>query len=291
MLQKAIPLLLWVALVPATVAVFQHSHGASPGPQPGDGYAREIAAFDDLLSESSGLASHGEFLWTLNDSGSEPLLHKLDRSGRLLQSTTLAGAENIDWESMAQDETHLFIADTGNNLNSRNRFTIYRVPWESLESGSPTFETIIFRYGDYESGNFLLHNFDAEALAVRGDELWLFSKNRGDGRSRLYRFPKRPGDYAPMPSQYLETDSLITAADIHPGTGELLLVGYRLSENDYLWRIPTSDQGVDWNNRQLIVFGPRDQWEAVLWDTESDRILLTHENNTRGFAGLAELLP
>lgn len=290
-MQKLFFSLVLVVLLSSLSILYQQLHGASSAPQAGVALAREIAPLDAAISESSALASHGEFLWTLNDSGSEPSLHKLDRDGKWLQSIVLNGAENVDWESMAQDETHLYVADTGNNLNSRAQFTIYRVSWESLESGTPAVETISFRYGDYESGNFLRHNFDAEALAVRGEELWLFSKNRGDARSNLYRFPKLPGEYAPMPSQRLATESLITAADIHPQTGELLLLGYRLGNESYLWRAPTSSQGVDWDNRQLIRFGPADQWEAVVWDTATDRILLTHERNAREFAGLAELQP
>ncbi len=247
---------------------------------------RELQQFPDVLEESSGLAIHNGNLWTINDSGAGPVLHKLDNSGGLLESITLEAASNRDWESLAHDSEYLFVADIGNNTNSRDEFIIYRISWSSLESGSPEVEEIHFRYGDYKSGSRLAHNFDAEGLTVRGDELWLFSKNRGDRNTNLYRFPKLPGSYALMPSQQLPVDSLITAADIHAENNTLLLIGNQ-NRVRWLWTIPTNDEGVVWEERELLAITPNDQWEAVLWD--GDRVLLSHESNARGYAGLAEL--
>ncbi len=192
---------------------------------------------------------------------------------------------------MASDDQHLYIADTGNNFNRRDFLVIYRVSWASLETENQDVDRLEIRYGDYRAGNTLSHNFDSEALAVRGDELWLFTKNRGDLRSNLYRFPKVPGNYSPMPSQSLEVNSPITAADINPRTGELALIGNRRGEEDYLWRMPTSEDGVVWEERSLTPFAPIDQWEAVLWDVSAGRILLSHEQNATRFAGIAEIQP
>lgn len=247
---------------------------------------RELQQFPDILEESSGLAIHNGSLWTINDSGAGPVVHKLDESGRLVESIILEDASNRDWESLAHDSVHLFVADIGNNTNNRDEFIIYRISWVSLEAGNPEVEEIHFRYGDYRSGSRLAHNFDAEGLSVRGDELWLFSKNRGDRNTNLYRFPKLPGSYAPMPSQQLPVDSLITAADIHAENNKLLLIGNQ-NRMRWLWTIPTNDEGVLWEERELLAITPNDQWEAVLWD--GDRVLLSHESNTRGYAGLAEL--
>lgn len=289
-INKALPVFLVLVLASSTVLLYQQLHGPASLPELGEDTVRELARFETVLAESSALASHGDFLWTANDSGSGPVLHKLDRNGRLQESIEIPGADNIDWESMAHDETHLFVADTGNNRNTRDRFTLYRFAWADLESGQTTFDTIGLRYGDYESGNTLSHNFDAEALAVKDNELWLFSKNRGDRRTNLYRFPKTPGEYTPMPSQQLEVDALITAADIHPASGMLTLIGYRAAGLSILWKIPTHERGVDWERRVEKVIAPADQWEAVLWDTRDGRVLLSHERNRRRYAGLAELI-
>ncbi|MCG8415322.1 MAG: hypothetical protein MI746_13970 [Pseudomonadales bacterium] len=251
----------------------------------------QLARFSPLIDESSGLAKRGNFYWTINDSGNAAEVYQLDEDGSLVSTTTITNAENVDWESLAQDDQYLYIADTGNNFNSRDQLTIYKVAWNELESGSATAEVISFSYGDYVAGNPGAHNFDSEGLAVRGDELWLFTKNRGDGNTNLYRIPKVPGNYSPMPSQSLVVDSLVTAADIHPETSDLLLVSNQrraFSPLKFIWYAPTTESGVDWDNMRSIQFFPSDQWEAVLWLT-AEEILLTHENNSRGFAGMGRI--
>lgn len=251
----------------------------------------QLVQFLPLLDESSGLASKDGYYWTINDSGNAPEVYKLDKDGGLIATTVISNAENVDWESLAQDDQYLYIADTGNNFNSRERLTIYKVAWDDLDSAAATAQLINFRYGDYIAGNPSAHNFDSEGLAVRDEELWLFTKNRGDGRTNLYRFPKEAGDYQPMPSQSFDVGSLVTAADIHPQTGDLLLVSNLrrgFSPLKFIWHAPTSENGVDWDRVGSVQISPSDQWEAVLWRS-ADEILLSHENNSRGYAGMGTL--
>ena len=136
------------------------------------------------------------------------------------------------------------------------------------------------------------HNFDAEAITIRDDEIWLFSKNRGDGNSKLYRFPKTSGNYQPMPVQSLPVNSLVTGADINPITGDLLLSSTRRQGSkweSFLWMAPTSIHGVEWDENQNAAIFPSDQWEAIIWNEESDGMILTHENNVQGYAGMGKL--
>ena len=247
-----------------------------------------VTEFPDLLEESSALALADEVVWTLNDSGNSAVLFALSLQGQVLAEVSISNARNIDWESLAQDESHFFVADTGNNLNSRDRLVIYRIPKPRLDSENITAELISIRYAGYESGNMSSHNFDAEALAVRGDELWLFSKNRGNGNSDLYRLPKLPGKYVVEISQSLPMRSLVTAADIHPETSELVLMSIRREDfgaQSLIWFAPTTGDGVDWERHRVAHLAPSDQWEAVVWLDEAE-VLLSHESNARGFAGL-----
>tara|TARA_B100001057_G_scaffold500790_1_gene617840 strand:+ start:14478 stop:15248 length:771 start_codon:yes stop_codon:yes gene_type:complete len=247
-----------------------------------------MAEFPDMLEESSALALEDDVVWTLNDSGNEAVLFAVSLKGQMLAEIPILNARNIDWESLAQDESHFFVADTGNNLNSRDRLIIYRIPKPRLGLKDVTAELISIRYSGYESGNMSAHNFDAEALAVRGAELWLFSKNRGNGNSDLYRFPKSPGDYVVEATQSLPVQSLVTAADIHPGTSELVLISSRREDFGFqslIWFAPTTDEGVDWEWHKSSQLSPTDQWEAVVWLDETE-VLLSHERNARGFAGL-----
>ena len=253
----------------------------------------ELTSIDSALDESSGLAWHDDTLWTINDSGGGPYVYAMDLQGRLQRSVQITNADNVDWEALAHDETHLYIGDTGNNLNLRDQLTVYRVAWEDLNGDTAPAQRIDFRYGDHQRGDFLSHNFDAEGLAVRDQELWLFTKNRGDKRSRLYRFPKQPGSYQPMPSQTLPVGALITGADIHPESGELALLGDlalgRANSLELLWLIPTSDTGVDWQQARAFRITQIDQWEAIAWDGPGATLYLSHEKSIGRTAGLAVL--
>jgi hypothetical protein len=256
-----------------------------------DVLVQSVAQFPAALDESSALAFHDNVLWSLNDSGNDPVLFGLSESGELLAKVTILNGRNTDWESLAQDESYLYVADTGNNFNSRGEFRIYRVPIPALEQDRVNADVITLRYADYESGNRGSHNFDSEALAVRGSELWLFTKNRGDGNSDLYRLPKLPGTYSVVKAQTLPVDSLVTAADINPETGELALLSYGgagFGRGTRLWWAPTTDAGVDWDYSHSLSIGPADQWEAVVWRNRHE-LFLTHENLRQGFAGLASL--
>lgn len=248
----------------------------------------EITQLDSVMRESSGLAWHGGSLWTHNDSGDIARIFELNPEGELLREIAIANAQNVDWESMAHDADYLYVADTGNNANTRAELTIYRIAWVDLLAGDANAEPIRIRYGDYSPGNALSHNFDAEGLTVRQDELWLFSKNRGNRQSTLYRIPKSPGQYQIQPGQSLPVNALVTAADIHPETGRLVLLLYRGEAGTYLWSAATSSEGVDIESAKETEISPADQWEALVFDPlKRDRIYLSHEDNSRGYAGLA----
>lgn len=249
--------------------------------------SNEIAQLDSVMRESSGLAWHDDSLWTHNDSGDVARIFQLNLQGDLLREIPIGNAQNVDWESMAHDADYLYIADTGNNANTRAQLTIYRLAWEDLLTGQADADLIEISYGDYVPGNRLSHNFDAEGLTVRQDELWLFSKNRGDRRSKLYRFPKSPGQYVIGPGQSLPVDALVTAADIHPETGRLVLMLSR-RVGTFLWSAATTAAGVDTESASDIELSPADQWEALVFDPlTADRIYMSHEDNSRGYAGLA----
>ena len=251
----------------------------------------EVARLPRKMQESSGLAFIGGSLWTINDSGNAAEIYRLSPQGSEQQTVEITGIENIDWEALAHDDEFIYIADIGNNFNGRDFLIIYRIPVPGVmdEAVVPVISTLT--YLDRESGgNPASHNFDAEGLAVKGDELWLFTKNRADGNSNLYRFPKAAGDYTPASSQTLPVDSLVTAADINPVTGELVMLSSNLSGEDasYLITAPTTETGVDWSQSKRFSIGPTDQWEAVVWVGENE-VILSHERDTRRYAGLGRI--
>mgnify|MGYP001960453481 CR=1 FL=1 len=250
-----------------------------------------VAKLPGDLHESSALAVYDNILWSLNDSGNAPILFGFSKTGELLNTVKISNVSNTDWESLAHDDRYLYIADTGNNFNTRDRFEIYRVPLPDLDESTVNAEIISVSYPDRDSGYSLRHNYDAEAISIRNSELWLFTKNRDDGNTDLYRIPKTPGNYLLNKAQTLPVDSLVTGADINHQSNELALLTYGGSgfgEGSRVWWAPTSDEGVDWSQSYSISIGPSDQWEAIVWDG-IDKMFLTHEESRQGFAGLSLL--
>ena len=75
---------------------------------------------DRALVENSGLLCMDSTIWTFNDSDGEAALYAVDVSdGSLIRKTIIRNAVNVDWEDITEDETHIFVADVGNNYASR----------------------------------------------------------------------------------------------------------------------------------------------------------------------------
>lgn len=87
-----------------------------------------VNALPQAVNETSGLIYWNGGLWTHNDSGNPPELYKLDTlSGQILQTIIISGVQNIDWEDIAQDETHIYIGDFGNNAGNRTDLKVLKI--------------------------------------------------------------------------------------------------------------------------------------------------------------------
>ena len=78
-----------------------------------------------VVEETSGLAKIGEDLLTHNDSGDNPILYQISTKGDLMKTFEINGATHRDWEDIAQDDHHYYVADVGNNNGKRKDLTIY----------------------------------------------------------------------------------------------------------------------------------------------------------------------
>lgn len=130
------------------------------------------------LREASGLAvsrMQPGVVWSHNDSGDAPTLYALDLTGRLLAKVALLNTVALDWEDIAAGPCPrhasatelghcLYIADTGNNNQSRDIVTVFVVAEPSVNGLDPARPVSVnpqsfrFRYPK-------LHE-DTEALAV-----------------------------------------------------------------------------------------------------------------------------
>lgn len=178
------------------------------------------------VDESSGVElteEEGVFL-THNDAGGKAALYKIDEQGKLLETISIPGAKNTDWEDLTQDTNgFLYIGDFGNNNNKRRNLRIYKVKMD----GYREVEEIKFRYEDQEEFPPAKkdQNFDCEAFFWHRNKLYLITKDRGSkSTANVYELPDGPGEYVARKVDVLQTKSQITSADITPDGKRLALL-------------------------------------------------------------------
>lgn len=194
---------------------------------------------DARLTEISGIAAsrlRDGVYWMHNDSGGEPRLFAVDTLGRTLATCRIEGATNRDWEDIASvtlaGTAWLYVGDVGDNDRVREFVTVYRlrepvVDPASRDSGiTVTAESARFRYPDGAR--------DCEALAVDPADGRLLLLDKNGTSCAVYAAPW-PGDGSEaaltrVAAFRLPFDfsfwRLVTAADLHPGGGRILLRTY-----------------------------------------------------------------
>ncbi len=250
---------------------------------------------DTVLNEISGLAVTEQYFWGVNDSGGKAKLYSFDKeNGKLAQAVTINNALNIDWEDLAQDKDFIYIGDTGNNFAIRQSIDIYKVSKPALEALAKknssaglkiNSQKLTLKYADKQ--NILpqrKHNFDSEALVAVEDQLWLFSKNRQDYRTKLYLLDKNLIEQRVSPAASFAVQGLITAADYNTDTKQLLLLGYSKSSGfngNFIWQLNIVDQLPDWRSAKRFALKPDAQWESIKWLT-NQQFMLAAEKSPRG---------
>ena len=185
------------------------------------------------VEETSGLELFGDYLITHNDSGDKPKLYIINQKGKKIMEIELNQLKNKDWEDITADSENFYIADTGNNYATRENLKIYILDKDFFLKG-----TISIRYEAQTTFSREPRNeFDAEALAVIGDRLVLFSKNRKTLKSEIYSFPKIAGDYILTPKAVINSDALITAADYYHEKDLVALTGYNFKGEQFFYTI------------------------------------------------------
>lgn len=231
------------------------------------------------VHETSGLIYYEGSLWTINDSGNSPILYRLDSlDGSIRQTITLPDAENVDWESLAQDDENIYIGDFGNNKGDRDNLGIYIVKKSDIpENGDAEVESelISFTYSDYlKKAGWRDTDYDCEAMISVGDSLYLFSKNWVDNQTRLYRLAKNPGNQVAELQYTFNSLGLITGADFNPDVKEISLIGY--TEDTFipfLWLL------YDYSDEQFFMGNKTRVNLNSLFGAQTEGITYTNERN------------
>jgi hypothetical protein len=197
----------------------------------------------DEITESSGLIWFQGLFWTFNDSGGRPVIYGLDKeTGKIMRKVILANASHVDWEEIAQDEEYIYVGDFGNNFGNRKDLKIYRVAKSGIPNSTKDInvqaEIISFSFSDQSDfRNALLFTpYDCEAMVVWGDSLMILSKDWVNEISKVYYFPKKPGNYNVQQSFVFRSRGLVTGAAMNVQTRELALCGYE-EFTPFVWLI------------------------------------------------------
>lgn len=190
----------------------------------------EVTNLEDLIKETSGLIYFENRLITHNDSGDKPNLYEVNSAnGKVIRTVFVENATNRDMEDIAHDENYIYLCDIGNNTNTRKDQTIYKIKKaDYLVKDKVEAELITFNYREQTDFTYANQatNFDAEAVIVMGDNLYLFTKNWSDLKTSVYAIPKNAGNYEISSLATADVKGLITGADYDKSANRILLTGY-----------------------------------------------------------------
>ena len=241
-----------------------------------------------VLAESSGLAWSDGKLWSHNDSGNPATFFSIDTTdGHVLQTVYVDNHPNVDWEDIAADNDYIYIGDFGNNTGDRTDLKVLKIAKASIGNDSAVHvnaQTISFSYTDQTSFTpTQLNNFDCEALISIGDSLYIFTKDRLDNKTRVYKMPKVPGTYALSPYTNYNVNGLITAASYNATTHEIVLLGYTLLKtNSFLWFLNDYNGDMFFSgNKRRIEIGNNTEWQTEgIAFISPDRFFISNETAT-----------
>ena len=200
----------------------------------------EDISLSKKIDETSGLEIvDGQFI-THNDSGGDPKLYYLDKKGKIVFERTLEGVKNNDWEDITKDDQFIYVANMGNNFDTRKNLSIVKTP---IDPSSSEAELIEFNYPEQVKFTtaYSQSQYDAEALITIDDYLIILTKNKLKKITEIYALPKIAGKYEAKKIGSLNTQSIITGGDYDPETKLLALTGTLIFNEYYILKIEDFD--------------------------------------------------
>ena len=277
----------------------------SMGVVPGAVVVLPVQARQDLVENSAAVISRSQpdVVFTINDSGNEPVLFAVDTTGSDRGAWRVNGATNVDWEAASSGPCAtlsagapsvagdcLYIGDTGDNEARRPSRAIYRVAEPRAESpgyvGSLPAERLSYRYPDGPH--------DVEAMYVAPDGVVYLITKRPErdrlGRLRpalIFSLPRAAWDHVGDTEATL-VDSLpivpgsapgrvITDASLSPDGRRLAVRTYA---QIYVFAIDsaTSRPHPGLTPAVCNIAFVEDVWgEGLTWYADAQRLLLTAE--------------
>ncbi len=241
------------------------------------------------VKESSGLVLFDDLFLTQPDSDNPPTIwgvkYPFEKDKEVNGTISLPDSiTNNDWEALAKDnKQNLYIGDFGNFKQDRKDLKVIK-----YDLVNNSFDSINYSYEDqkgFPPKKGKLKNYDCEAMLWARDNLYLFSKNKGNNYVKVYRLPDQPGEYKAQIVDTLHLSLQITGADISPDEqfvtllsyGKVLLYRADFDEEDILRLTP-------FHCKQFSKSG---QSEAIAF-VNKDNLVITNEKGSVFWMSLAK---
>ena len=210
----------------------------------------------DGHEDTSGIIYWNGKFWLINDSGPRNMYGLTFDNVKDIERIRLGRVPKRDWEEITQDEAHIYIGDFGNNYGSSTSLRILRFTKESILAGDPKAEIINFTYSDQHdltSPGSNQTDFDCEAFLVRGDSIFLFTKQWTSQQTSVYLLPNEPGDHVAQLQQTYDVQGLVTGLVYREDMDLLVFTGYSSDMAPFLYLF-YDFEGVDFfgGNRRKV---------------------------------------
>lgn len=222
---------------------------------------------DAALTETSGLIFWNNRIWTHNDNADNTLYGLNSNVFQVEITPTVENTINTDWEEITQDSLYMYIGDFGNNQGNRTDLHILRILKSSFMNPPLLTDTIWFQYEDQVdfTPSSQSTDFDCEAMVVKDDSIYVFTKEWSSLGTTVYRLPKFPGNYQAQRLFNHNVSGLITGATWNDSLQCIVLSGYSplLQPFIYLLYDFTDNHFFSGNKRKIGLSLPFHQIEGV----------------------------
>jgi hypothetical protein len=227
---------------------------------------QELSQLAPALTETSGLVYNKGYLITHNDSGDTPTLYLINSLGKIVDTKTYSNMQAVDWEDITKDNTHLFIADIGNNRGNRKDLVIYKIALKDIENTSAAVTALHFTYPDQTSfikGN-QDHSFDAESIIAIDDYLYVFSKDWKNQITTIYQLNKDEEYQIAKKIMSYPVNGLITGATYND-TDTVMLCGYQSDLTPFVYQIDYKNGMFTFNHKEELPITGGAQVEGITY--------------------------
>ncbi len=289
-----------ICLVMVSLLAFCNGKKDKIAAKEGDLKINKIAEFPSQLKESSGLCFTDGNLWSFADGGNAASIFKIDTTnGNILQTVNISNFPNVDWEDITADDHFIYIGDFGNNHGNRKDLKILRIKKSDLKNNASVInvnaDAINFSYSDQT--NFedrKKGDFDCEALIAVNSNLYIFSKDGIDFKTRCYKLPVTPGSYQVAPISNFNVKGKITGAAYNITTKEIALTGYLdKHENPFIWLLNDykDDQFFSGRNKRINIGKPNVDWQVEgITFVSNNKLLMSCETSNSVDASLYSVI-